>query len=139
MAADDLPDTAIDGTRTPVQAVLESWDEVPNPADGGRALLNRARFVLQGSPRGAAIYKATVDDARSFSALLSLGDGEVDVWDDDAAPADGSGEAWPLPPVFREVVPRLAGRAFRHRIEAWVYMRLDEFRPEFRFGREDGK
>jgi len=133
MAADDLPDTAIDGTRTAVQAVAESWDEVPNLAAGGRALLNRTRLYVQGSPRGNASYVATADGVRSFAAVVSLSDVTVDAWAASAAPADGSGEAWPVPPVFREVVPRLAGRSFRHRIEAQVYMRLDEFRPEFRF------
>ena len=133
MAADDLPDTAIDGTRTAVQAVMESWDEVPNPAGGGRALLNRGRFVVQGSPRGNATYTATADGERSFVATFSLSDVAVDAWAASAAPVDGSGEAWPVPGVFREVVPRLAGRSFRHRLEAGVYMRLDEFKPEFRF------
>jgi hypothetical protein len=133
MAADDLPDTAIDGTRTPVQAVLESWDEVPARAGGGRALLNRARFVVQGSPRGDATYTATADGQRSFSGTFSLSDVAVEEWSASAPPADGSGAAWPVPGVFRELVPRLAGRTFRHRIEAPVYFRLDEFSPEFRF------
>ncbi len=136
MAGDDLPDTAIDGTRTPVQAVMESWDEVPNLAGGGRALLNRARFRVQGSPRGDATYTATVDGDRTFVGTVSLSDVTVDAWAAAAAPVDGSGEAWPVPGVFREVVLRLAGRAFRHRIEAGVYMRLDEFKPEFRFGKD---
>ena len=37
------------------------------------------------------------------------------------------------PPVLRELVPRLAGRAFRHRLDSEVYFRLEQFAPEFRF------
>lgn len=133
MAGRDAPDVAIDGTRTPVQATLESWDEVPNRNAGGRALLNRVRLYVQGSPRADAVYTVTADGSRVFSAPLPLSDVTVDQWQAAVAPVDGAGEAWPVPGVLRELVPRLAGTAFRHRIEAPCYMRLDEFRPEFRF------
>jgi hypothetical protein len=134
LAADDAPDVDWYGRSTPVQAVLESWDQIQSTAGGGRALLNRVRFVLQGSPRGSATYTATVDGGSPFVADVSLADVSVDRWQDAVAPPDGSGEAWPTPPVFRELVPRLAGRAFRHRLDCAVYFRLDKFVPEFRQG-----
>lgn len=133
LAGFDSPDVALDGTHTPVDAVLESWDEVPNRGGGGRALLNRVRFYVQGSPRGDATYTVTVDGVRTFSGSLSLSDVAVDTWQAAVPPADGTGQAWPPPGVFREMVPRLSGSAFRHRFEAPCYMRLDGFSPEFRF------
>lgn len=133
MAGRDVPDTAIDSTRTPVAAVLESWDDVPNLNAGGRALLNRVRLRLLGSPRSAAVYTATADGALTWTGTLPTAGVDVDRWQAAVAPADGSGEAWPVPPVLAELVPRLAGVAFRHRIDSDAYLRLDEFRPEFRF------
>lgn len=133
MAGRDEPDVSKAGVRTPVQALMESWDEVPNRAAGGRALLNRVRLYLQGSTRGSATYTATADGDRSAAFMLDLADVTADTWQQDAAPADGDGEAWPPPGVLREVVPRLAGRAFRHRLEASCYVRMDSFDPEYRF------
>ncbi len=69
----------------------------------------------------------------TFSGSLSLSDVAVDTWQAAVPPADGTGQAWPPPGVFREMVPRLSGSAFRHRFEAPCYMRLDGFSPEFRF------
>lgn len=133
MAGRDVPDTAIDGTRTAVAAVLESWNEVPNMGAGGRALLNRVRMLVLGSPRTPARYTAVADDTRAYSACLPTAAVDVDRWQAQTPPADGSGEAWPVPPVLAELTPRLAGMAFRHRIDCEAYLRLDQFRPEFRF------
>ena len=133
LAANDSPDVDWFGHATPVKAVMESWEELPNPQAGGRALLNRVRLLLQGSPRGTATYTATADGTAPFTATVTLADVAVDRWAADTLPADGSGEAWPTPPVLRELVPRLAGRAFRHRLDSEVYFRLGQFAPEIRF------
>lgn len=128
----DTADKLLDGTERPFTCVYDTWEQRPNLGGNGRSLCERTLLDIAGSARGQATYRVAAG-ARSFTQSFDLVDGVVDTWSDDM---DGSEtwQAWPTPPVRRELVPRLAGEQFRHTISAPCYMQIRRFEPKYRGG-----
>ena len=135
LGARDVPDRRLDGTRTDVVSLYDTWEDIPNPNGGGQALLTRTVAVLNGSARGNATYTATaktVNGENSFSTAASLADESPERWGDQIAGLDG--EPWPTASVRREFPAYLAGTQFRHRLEAPCHMEVLAFDPKYKFG-----
>lgn len=128
----DRPDIAIDGTAEDVVSIYETWPDTPNPE--GRALLQRAFLTVNGSDRSSATYTVNArTGARitEYTSTISMSDERIiafSAW-------DGDMRSWPTQPVLREVVPRLAGEWFTHRLSASCHMELRRFDPRYTFGR----
>lgn len=132
LSARDTADAWLDGKRTPVRSDWETWDELPNVLNGGRARLSRNTFLLAGSTRGSVTYSATVDDgASTFTTQATLADSPQDLWTD--AIAGLAGEPWPSPPVRREFTPQLAGQRFVRRLTADCHMEVRLDLPKYHF------
>lgn len=133
LGARDVPDRRLDGTTTDFNSLYDTWEVIPNPDAGGRALLKRPRFVLNGSSRGNATYTAIADaGVNRFSTEASLADETPQVWDD--AIAGLNGELWPTTSVRREFAAYLAGTKFRHQLSAPCHMEVLSFEPDYHFG-----
>lgn len=136
LGARDTPDRRLDGTITSFTSLYDTWEVIPNPDAGGRALLKRPRFVLNGSARGAASYTAIVDAGiNRFTGSATLADETPQMWSDAIAGLDG--ELWPTLPVRREFPAYLAGIKFRHVLEAPCYMEVLKFEPDYHFGGQE--
>lgn len=131
LGARDMPDRRLGGTTASFISLFDTWDDMPNPDAGGRALLARTLLVAAGSARGNATYTVTADD-NQFRTEVSLTDVSVERWTDQIAGLDG--EAWPTPPVRRELPAYMAGTRFRHRLEAPCHLELYAFTPKYQFG-----
>lgn len=114
-------DVSASGAAAPVQTVISGWPEYLAQSGNGRALLNRTWLTLRGTPGGTVTYTPVVDGVDGPSHLLPLYDTPAPTWGD--AP-DVEPVTWPLPDVLREVVPRLAGRTFLHRLTTSGYLEL---------------
>ncbi len=134
LGARDVPDRALDGTASAFTSLFETWDDVPNPGAGGRALLTRTILVAAGSARGNATYRASVDDTGTFETDIALSSVAVQRWTDQIAGLEG--EAWPTPPVRHELPAYLAGTRFRHSLSAPCHLELFTFTPKYKFGGE---
>ena len=133
LGARDVPDRRLDGTPSNFTSLYDTWEDIPNPDGGGRALLRRPRFTLNGSARGNVTYTATADaGVNRFSSTASLADETPQKWADAIAGLDG--EPWPTAPVRREFAPYLAGTKFRHQLEAPCYMEVLKFDPDYHVG-----
>jgi len=133
----DSPDRSLDGTDSDFTSVYDTWEDTPNPHGNGRAVLNRIRFVVRGSPRGSASYTSYVDGkAASAAKAFTLSDISVNTWAELLA-GTATGQAWPVPPVHRELAPRRPGRVFRHVVESPVHIEIVHAAPEYRFGEEE--
>lgn len=133
----DTPDRRLDGTETPFSSLYDTWEDIPNPAVDGRALLTRAVFVVNGSSRAPATYTVTAsgpEGADSATSSVSLNDRTPQAWSDRIAGLKG--EPWPMEPVWRELPVYLAGTKFRHQMEAACHMEILRFEPQYKFGDE---
>lgn len=135
LGARDVPDRTTAGTPSAFTSLFETWEDVPNPDTGGRALLTRTLLVAAGSPRGNATYRATVDNRSTFETEITLVDTPVQRWTDEIAGLDG--EDWPVPPVRRELPAYLAGGTFRHQVSAPCHLELFTFAPKYKFGGDE--
>ena len=128
----DEPDFRLDDTNTDVVSVFETWADIPNSDGAGRAFYPRGTFTVKGSPRDVATYTVTVDQGAPYAESFTLSDVSVDTWTGNIA--DGSGEAWNVPPVLRHVSPYKTGNSFRHKVSAPCYMEITHFKPKYIFG-----
>lgn len=137
LAGRDTADKRLDGTESAVRSVYQTWPQIPNQSESGRALCNRTVIVAEGSTRAEATYSLEVTDrgvTRRFSRNFSLSDAAVGTWSDDMT--DTVAAPWPSPPVRRELVPRVSGEVFVHTLEAECHMGVLRFDPQYRFGAE---
>lgn len=128
----DEPDQWLDGTRSNVEASLETWDQMPNTEGDGRAFLARTVLRAKGSTRGPLTYEVSVNGQPRYSNTATLADETATSWGD---LSDGDLSSWPTRPVRREFAPQLAGASFRHRISASCHLELLDFSPVYRTGR----
>lgn len=138
LSARDMPDRWLDGRSAQFESLYDTWDVIPNPKDGGRALLTRAVLVALGSARGTATYEieaVSPEGKETFSDSVTLTDVQPQKWSDKIAGLDG--EEWPTPPVRRELAPYVAGVAFRHRLRANCHIEVREVDAKYRFGGEN--
>jgi len=131
LAQPDAPDEAMEGTPSPVRTRYDTWDIRPNNAGSGRALLNRVRLTVAGTPGRTAVYYCESDEG-AYSDEFGL------------SPLAGNlpglpiaADYWPYRPVRRELVPRLPGSTFRHTLVAEVAIEIGGFDPEYRFGKAE--
>jgi hypothetical protein len=135
LGARDMPDRRFDGTTSDFTSLYDTWEDIPNPAGSGRALLKRTQVVLNGSSRGVATYTVTADGRNTFTTIATLADETPELWQD--AIAGLNGELWPTTPVRREFAPYLAGTKFRHQIAAPCHMEVLDFNPGYHFGEKE--
>lgn len=117
----NTPDVDVDGTAAPVRTVIAGWPQQLARRGNGRALLNRVWLTMRGTPGGTVIYTPVVDQVDGPAHTLTLYDTATPTW---AEAATAQPVTWPLPDVLREVVPRLSGRTFLHRLETEGYLEL---------------
>lgn len=136
LCASDTDDRWLDGTRTPVKSLWQTWDETPNLGGGGRARLTRNTFLFAGSARGRARYRASVNGGKRFETSFSLADESPVAFETMVAGLDDT--PWPSTPVRREVCPQLAGHTFTREVEASVHMEILLDDPQYLFAANKG-
>lgn len=129
--AEDQTDIAVDGTVLPVLALLESWDDMPNPR--GRAVLARCVLDLAGTPRGPVRYEVAVDGVSRVARLLDVApaapSATLQAW-------DGVLKQWPAVPVRHDVPVHAAGTRFVQRISSVGHLEIYAVDPQYQFGAE---